>query len=83
MTLRERVSLIEQMELVARTVRTRGRASFFDLCSGLDRGGIIVTFLAVLELIRRRRLAFAQSNAFADIELLPVVDDPIALANAN
>jgi len=80
---RERVSLIEQMELVARTVRTRGRASFFELCFGLDRGGIIVTFLAVLELVRRRRLAFAQSNAFADIELLPFVEDPIPAANAN
>lgn len=67
---RERVSLIEQMEFVSRTVRTHGRANFFALCEHLDRVGIIVTFLAVLELIRRGRLAFAQSGAFEDIELL-------------
>jgi len=70
---RERVSLIEQMEIVARTVRTAGRASFFALVKDLDKVGIIVTFLAVLELIRRGRLAFAQSSAFDDIELLPPV----------
>lgn len=68
---RERVSLIEQMEIVARAVRTHGRASFFALCGELDRVGIIVTFLAVLELVRRGRLAVAQSGAFEDIELLP------------
>jgi segregation and condensation protein A len=68
---RERVSLIGQMEFVARTVRSAGRASFFSLCAALDRAGIIVTFLAVLELVRRERLVVAQSAAFDDIELLP------------
>jgi len=69
---RERVSLIEQMEFVVRTVRSQGRASFFALIANLDRVAIIVTFLAVLELIRRGRIAFAQSEAFEDIEFLPV-----------
>jgi segregation and condensation protein A len=69
---RERVSLIGQMEFVARTVRTAGRASFFALCAELDRVGIIVTFLAVLELVRRGRLGFTQSAAFDDIELVPL-----------
>lgn len=69
---RERVSLIEQMEYVARSVRIAGRASFFALVENLDRVGIIVTFLAVLELVRRGRISFAQSSAFDDIELLPV-----------
>jgi len=68
---RERVSLIEQMEFVVRMVRLQGRASFFALVANLDRVAIIVTFLAVLELIRRGRIAFAQSEAFEDIEFLP------------
>ncbi len=66
---RERVSLIEQMEFVMRMVRTSGQARFFALCERLDRAGIIVTFLAVLELIRRGRVAFTQAAAFEDIEL--------------
>ncbi len=83
---RERVSLIEQMEIVARAVRAHGRASFFALCADLDRVGIIVTFLAVLELVRRGRLAVAQSAAFDDIDLLPPEAAPhlvLAVADAS
>ncbi len=69
---RERVSLIEQMEFVMRTLRADGRVRFFALVSRLDRAGIIVTFLAILELIRRGRVAFAQATAFDDIEVSPV-----------
>jgi chromatin segregation and condensation protein Rec8/ScpA/Scc1 (kleisin family) len=32
---------------------------------------IVVTFLAILELIRRRRIAFEQNDAFDDIRLFP------------
>lgn len=67
---RERVSLIEQMEYVMRTLRSAGRATFFALVERLDRPGVIVTFLAILELVRRGRVAFAQAQAFDDIELL-------------
>lgn len=69
---RERVSLFEQMEIVARTVRREGRASFFGLCAGLDRVAVIVTFLAVLELVRRERIRVEQDAAFADIAILPM-----------
>jgi segregation and condensation protein A len=68
---RERVSLIEQMELVAKTIRRDGRASFFALVAGGDRFTIIVTFLAVLELVRRGRINVAQNAAFDDIDLIP------------
>jgi segregation and condensation protein A len=72
---RERVSLVEQMEIVARTVRRDGRASFFALCAGLDRVAIIVTFLAVLELVRRARVRVAQDETFGDIALTPVPEE--------
>ena len=72
---RERVSLAEQMDVVARAVRRDGRASFFRLCAGLDRVAIIVTFLAVLELVRRARVRVAQETPFEDIELLPVPEE--------
>jgi segregation and condensation protein A len=69
---RERVSLVEQMDLVVRAVRRLGTASFLELCAGLDRLAIIVTFLAVLELVRRERIRVAQNEPFGDIELLAV-----------
>ena len=68
---RERVSLNEQMDLVVKTMRREGRASFFALIANGDRFTIIVTFLAVLELVRRGRIVVAQSAAFDDIDLLP------------
>jgi segregation and condensation protein A len=68
---RERVSLNEQMDLVIKTMRREGRASFFALCANGDRFTIIVTFLAVLELVRRGRLVVVQNDALSDIELRP------------
>ena len=68
---RERVSLNEQMDLVVKTMRRQGRASFFGLVADGDRFTIIVTFLAILELVRRGRILVTQSSAFDDIELLP------------
>jgi segregation and condensation protein A len=68
--IRERYSLVLQMEYVARLVRTEGRGSFLTIVREYDRAGIICTFLAVLELVRQGRLAIAQDNE-DDIELLP------------
>jgi len=72
---RERVSLAEQMEIVVRAVRRGGRASFRELCADFDRVAIIVTFLAILELVRRERIRIAQDEAFGDIALLAVTDE--------
>jgi segregation and condensation protein A len=69
--IRERVSLNEQMDIVWKTMRREGRASFFALVANGDRFTIIVTFLAVLELVRRGRILVAQNAAFDDIALLP------------
>jgi segregation and condensation protein A len=68
---RERVSLNEQMDLVMKIMRREGRASFFALVANGDRFTIIVTFLAVLELVRRGRAIVTQSAAFDDIDVLP------------
>ncbi len=68
---RERVSLMEQMDAVARLVRRDGKASFFALVADGDRFTIVVTFLAVLELVRRGRAIVEQSGDFGDIVVLP------------
>jgi segregation and condensation protein A len=68
---RERVSLIASMDYIMRAIKERGEAHFSELCEelGMTRDVIVVTFLAILELIRRRRLAFEQTEAFDDIRL--------------
>jgi segregation and condensation protein A len=68
---RQRVSLVAQMEYVARRVRESGAILFTELCQGLDRAGIIVTFLALLELIRQLRVTYDQAEAHDVLRLLP------------
>jgi segregation and condensation protein A len=71
---RERISLLASMDYIMRRIKERGEAYFSELCGelGMSRDVIIVTFLAILELIRRRRVSFEQPEAFDDIRLLPV-----------
>lgn len=68
---RERVSLLASMDYIMRRIKERGEARFSELCAelGMTREVIVVTFLAILELIRRHRLAFEQVEHFDDIRL--------------
>lgn len=68
---RERFSIARQMEFVARVVREHGAVEFIALCRDFDRGGVIATFLAILELIRQRRLAYEQGTPEEPLRLLP------------
>ena len=70
----ERVSLLASMDYIVRRIKERGEAYFSELCHelGMTRDVIVVTFLAVLELVRRRRLSFDQPEAFDDIRLFPI-----------
>ncbi|HEY6449486.1 MAG TPA: segregation/condensation protein A [Candidatus Cybelea sp.] len=70
---RERVSLLASMDYIMRRIKERGEALFSELCTelGMTREIIIITFLAILELIRRHRLSFEQPEPFDDIRLFP------------
>ncbi len=71
---RERVSLIAQMDYITRQIKERGEVLFSALCHelGMTREVVIVTFLAVLELIRRHRIGYEQPELFDDIRLFPI-----------
>lgn len=70
----ERISLIASMDYIMRRIKENGETYFSELCHelGMTREVIVVTFLAILELVRRRRLAFEQPEAFDDIRLFPM-----------
>lgn len=70
---REKLSLLVQMDYISRQVKERGEVYFSRLCHelGMTRDVVIVTFLAILELIRRNRVAFDQPELFDDIRLFP------------
>ncbi|HET9028719.1 MAG TPA: segregation/condensation protein A [Candidatus Aquilonibacter sp.] len=70
---RERVSLIATMDYISRQIKEKGEVFFSSLCHemGMTREVIIVTFLAVLELVRRHRITFDQPTLDDDIRIFP------------
>jgi segregation and condensation protein A len=68
---RERISLLASMDYVLRRCKELGETTFAQLCHelGMTREIVVVTFLALLELVRRRRIGFAQDQPFDDIRL--------------
>jgi segregation and condensation protein A len=80
---RERLSLMATMDYIMRKVREDGEALFSELCKemGMARESIIVTFLGILELIRRHRVDFEQPELFDDIRIFPIT--PAASSSQN
>jgi segregation and condensation protein A len=67
-----RVRIRDQIRLIFEMMRRAGRASFQRLLrQSRSRLEIVVSFLAVLELIKLRRITVQQDELFGDIELLP------------
>ncbi|MBV9270633.1 MAG: segregation/condensation protein A [Candidatus Eremiobacteraeota bacterium] len=71
---RERISLMASMDYIMRRVREDGEVLFSQVCRelGMARESIIATFLAVLELIRRHRVAYEQPELFDDIRIFRI-----------
>ncbi|HEY9181048.1 MAG TPA: segregation/condensation protein A [Candidatus Baltobacteraceae bacterium] len=71
---RERLSLMATMDYVMKKAREHGEVLFSSICHemGMTRDSIIVTFLAILELIRRHRITCDQPEPFDDIRILPI-----------
>jgi segregation and condensation protein A len=79
---RERVSLIASMDYIVRRLKELGEVTFAALCHelGLTREVVIVTFLALLELVRRHRVAIEQPELFDDIRIVPFTRQQAARA---
>ena len=61
------VSVDERMEFVLTTLDRRDRIAFMDLVAGAERIVMAVTFIAILELIRTRKIVARQSRAYGAI----------------
>ena len=77
---RDMFTVGQQMSYVMNAVRREGAVLFSNLCAQLDKPGIITTFLAILELIRRGRVGYDQPQSFADIRLFAVAPAPAGAA---
>ena len=72
-----RWSVPDKMDYVLSRVRTDGQLAFSSLFGEQSpRGEVIVTFLALLELLRQHRVIIYQNAAFHEITILPSKEDP-------
>ena len=72
-----RFSVPEKMDIVLDRARKEGQVAFVSLfAEDAPKGEIIVTFLALLELIRQHRVIVYQNAAFHEITVLPSKEAP-------
>lgn len=65
------ISLTERLALVRLQLVGQPRLSFFDLLQDRSTSEIVVTFLAVLELVRLGEILITQSRSFGEISIKP------------
>jgi segregation and condensation protein A len=68
---RETFSVVVKMNYVLRELRRTGRLSLLALVAGCSRLEIVVTFLALLELVRAHKVEVEQHERFGDIVVRP------------
>src|SRR4051812_1563675 len=74
-------SVSEKIEHLMRAASERATMKFSELFAGVtSRTEVVVTFLALLELIRLKQLTAVQSDAFGEIEICRSLPEPAAPA---
>jgi len=69
---REKVSLSDAMQRIARELKEKGTCTFASLFDETrTRQAVLITFLALLEMVKRRLLRVRQDEPLADIFLTP------------
>ena len=72
-----RWSVPDKMDMILERSRAEGQVSFSTLFTARSpRGEVIVTFLALLELLRQHRVIVYQNDAFHEITVLPSKEMP-------
>lgn len=79
----DRWTVSEKIEYLASVFSQRSRVKFSELfAASTSRLEVVVTFLALLELIRMKRLEIAQPEPFSEIEI-SARPEPVAVAETN
>lgn len=69
----------EKIEIIVNLIRERPAVKFSELfAAATNRTEVVVTFLAMLELIRLKQIIIAQPEAFAEIEIAQAPPQPVA-----
>jgi segregation and condensation protein A len=80
----EKWTVSEKIEMIGSLLRQKSRMRFSELFEeAMHRSEIVVTFLALLELIRMKHLRVTQEEAFAEIEISAAAPPPPPLPHAE
>jgi segregation and condensation protein A len=75
----DRWTVSEKIEQILKALTERGRLKFSELFEAvMSRTEVVVTFLALLELIRLRHAACVQMEPFGEIEICQSIAQPVA-----
>ena len=66
-----RITIRDRIHTILVALRTGGIDTFHSLLQGRTRLEIVVTFLAMLELVKRRHVIARQTDLFGEIEIVP------------
>ena len=64
-----RITIRDKIDQIYKYLRSHRKSTFLGMLSSYDRLEVVVTFLAMLELIKRRLVYVHQENLFGDIEV--------------
>lgn len=67
---KQEITIERRMEEILQRLTKRGRRSFFDLFPNHDKEHIVVSFLAILELIKQRKITVEQEGNFSEIYVM-------------
>lgn len=64
---RKELSVIERIDEIRKTLKVKKQISFLNLFADYEKDYVIVTFLAILDMIRSKEITVNQDDNFADI----------------
>lgn len=70
----EPITIEEKANLIIDKLKSKARISFFELTKGLSRAHIVVTFLAILDMIKGKKIIIMQQDNFEDIVISKVLN---------
>ncbi|ROL62030.1 segregation/condensation protein A [Bacteroidetes/Chlorobi group bacterium ChocPot_Mid] len=71
----KKVSIAEKASLILQTLKINKRLSFFNLVKNENRSNILITFLAILEMIKDKLIFIVQDSHFEDIVIIERPDN--------
>ena len=69
-----RITIGEKIQSIVKTLKNKERTSFKKMLTTTNRIEIVITFLALLELVKRNMVQATQDVIFADIEMVPIAE---------